>query len=117
MQGVKPRHLCKALCKLYLNYFAYLQNIFCFQAYLFHLFVWIFNIPKRICFEKKYDCISVTAEYLWIPEVLLRIFRRLCIFSLCVQFNSQTVAFTKNVEWNLSNNSTEVKTELLFSFT
>lgn len=33
-------------------------------------------------------------------------------FSLCVQFNSQTAAFTKNVEWNLTNNSTEVKTEL-----
>lgn len=34
----KLLHLGKMLCKLYFNYSAYLQNIFCFEAYLLNLY-------------------------------------------------------------------------------
>lgn len=37
--------------------------------------------------------------FLWIPEVLLKIFKRLCLFSFCVQFYSLIVALLKMVSW------------------
>lgn len=38
MESVKPSHLGKMLCKLYLNCSVYLQNIFGFEAYLLNLY-------------------------------------------------------------------------------
>lgn len=37
-ERAKLLHLGKMLCKLYLNCSAYLQNIFCFEAYLLNLY-------------------------------------------------------------------------------
>lgn len=71
-----------------------------------------------MCPSKKYDCIYATAACLWFPEVLPKIFKRLCLFlSVYNSTNSSTAAFTKNGKLNLSNNSTEAKTVLLFWFT
>lgn len=66
---------------------------------MLNLFLRILNIPKWICFEKKYDCISATTVCGWIPEVLLKIFRKLCIFLSAYNLIPRQQHLLKMVSW------------------
>lgn len=121
-ERLKPLHLGKMLCKLYLNCSAYLQNIFCFEAYLLNLYsidsqsVQVNMLWKEV---RLYLCSSSVPLDPWDPTQNIQnampgVF---FFFLLCDQFNSSTAAFTKNGEFSLSNNSTEAKIKLLFWFT
>lgn len=56
-------------------------------------------MPKWICFEKKYDYISITTVCVWIPEVLLEIFRKLCIFLSVYNLILRQQHLLKMVSW------------------